>query len=438
MGWPMLASLRGRVAAIPPDARRQLLNVAFFGLTLDGGINLVIFNLYLLRLNFGPEFIGLIGSIGLLVFALASLPAGRLGARHGLMRMMRIGAALCLAGAALALLAPSLPASAHSALFVLSTVVANLGIAAFYVNATPYLASVAGPAGRASVFSTQSAMFAVSGFAGSLIGGYLPLLFAGAFNEGTRSPEPYRLTLFATPLAMLCVLFVLMRMREPDAEQDEAPAAGDAGPAAIPRRRLAMPSRRGAIILIAIFAGIRFLQVGGIGAGTTFFNVFMDREFGVATSVIGNFQALAKLIGVPVALSIPWLTRRFGMARVAVLAGLATAVAMLPMAFPPTWWVAGLGYMAIWILTPVRYASFTVYSMERTPAALRSTMNGVQEMLAGLSFALISYSGGLMIGAVGYTPLFLLGGAMSLGGALALWLFDRRDMRDAAAHAGSV
>jgi hypothetical protein len=35
----------------------------------------VVFNLYLLRLGYDPTFVGQINSIGLLTFALASMPA---------------------------------------------------------------------------------------------------------------------------------------------------------------------------------------------------------------------------------------------------------------------------------------------------------------------------------------------------------------------------
>jgi hypothetical protein len=45
------------------------------------GIYMVLFNLYLLRLGYDPEFIGLVNAAGSLAFAILSLPAGALGGR---------------------------------------------------------------------------------------------------------------------------------------------------------------------------------------------------------------------------------------------------------------------------------------------------------------------------------------------------------------------
>src|SRR5437763_6343971 len=47
------------------------------------GVQAVLFNLYLLRLGFEPQFIGLLIGSGQLVFALAALPSGELGRRVG-------------------------------------------------------------------------------------------------------------------------------------------------------------------------------------------------------------------------------------------------------------------------------------------------------------------------------------------------------------------
>jgi MFS family permease len=43
----------------------------------------VLFNLYLLRLGYGPGFVGLVNAVGFLTNALFSLPAGALGRRWG-------------------------------------------------------------------------------------------------------------------------------------------------------------------------------------------------------------------------------------------------------------------------------------------------------------------------------------------------------------------
>src|SRR5690349_3196639 len=61
------------------------------GFALDGGVFAVLFNLYLLRLDFGPEFIGQVAAAGLLAYSIAALLAGSLGERFGYRAMMMLG-----------------------------------------------------------------------------------------------------------------------------------------------------------------------------------------------------------------------------------------------------------------------------------------------------------------------------------------------------------
>src|SRR5262245_2956522 len=69
---------------------------ALVGLAIDGGSYAVLLNLYLVRLGYGPELIGLVNSAGTLTFALFSLPAGVMGQRWGSRRIMLIGLGLML------------------------------------------------------------------------------------------------------------------------------------------------------------------------------------------------------------------------------------------------------------------------------------------------------------------------------------------------------
>jgi hypothetical protein len=60
-------------------------------------------------------------------------------------------------------------------------------------------------------------------------------------------------------------------------------------------------------------------------------------------------------------------------------------VAIMPIAFVPVWWAAGIGYILCW-------SGATQHSglYEHCPPQLRGSMNGAGEMAAGLSFATVS------------------------------------------------
>jgi MFS family permease len=74
------------------------------------GIYAVLFNLYLLRLDYDPPAIGLINGTGLLALATGSLPAGLLGRKLRPRRAMLVGAALMTLGTGLIPLSEFVPA----------------------------------------------------------------------------------------------------------------------------------------------------------------------------------------------------------------------------------------------------------------------------------------------------------------------------------------
>src|ERR1043166_5020670 len=73
------------------QVRSYLCAEGLSGFTVDGGIYAVVFNLYLLRLGYGPTFIGAVNAAGLLTFGLWSLPAGLPGGGWGSRRMLLVG-----------------------------------------------------------------------------------------------------------------------------------------------------------------------------------------------------------------------------------------------------------------------------------------------------------------------------------------------------------
>jgi len=106
-----------------------------------------------------------------------------------------------------------------------------------------------------------------------------------------------------------------------------------------------------------------------------------------------------------------------------ILGSALAGLSILPMALIATPAAAGLGYIGLLSFTSMRYPAFYVYLMERTPDRLRAMMNGVNEMAAGLSFALMALAGGYIIVEYGYTVGFLAGAVLTLAGTLLFWVY---------------
>lgn len=394
-----------------------LLIAALLGFTYDGGIYSVIFNLYLLRLGLGPETVGQVNSLGMLAFALSAFPAGALGQWWGSRSIMLLGCAIMFVGSVwtplAALTAPAWQLWGLNIAYILL----NVGLALFYVNSTPYLTYTTATEARNYIFSVQSAVISLAGFAGGLLAGFMPGYFASTGGYDLAEATPYRYPLLLAAALVGLGGLAMFKLEEATPRPDKGAGLKES----------ATPIGAWAIFwLIAILALVRFLIVSGSSVVMTFFNVYLDAGLATPTATIGIIIAAGRLVAVPAALLTPLLVHRLGNAQVTLVSSLALALFLLPVALSSHWVVAGLGYIGTIALTSIRYPAFTVYTMAVTPLGWRSTVSGAGEMAAGLSFACIALVGGYLITLYGFPTLFLSGMLLSISGAAVLWLFMRR------------
>ncbi len=409
------------------DVLLYLLTTALIGFTIDGGIYSVVFNLYLLRLGYGPELVGQVNSAGMLIFALGSLPAGALGARFGNRRVLIVGLTIILAGCTLLPLAEFVPAPWPIRALFAAYIIVNTGMALFFVNGAPYLMGITQVGERNHVFSVQSAIWSFAAFAGSLLAGFLPSSFALLFNHSLAEPAPYRYPLFLVAITLIPAFWAALSTRR---EAGSSPLPGLVDPTKVEGITWAI------LAIILMMSLVRLLQVAGAGVVMTFFNVYMDAGLHIATPQIGLVVACGRLLAVLAALMTPILATRWGNAQLAIWASFGVALFLLPLAYASHWGMAGLGYIGVIALTSIRYPSFLIYIMGLMPARYRSVMSGAGEMAAGFSFSLMALAGGYLIANQGYRDLFLLGAASTVLGTLILWGFLRARGREVGEERG--
>jgi MFS family permease len=411
---------------LTPAVRYYFVAVALVGFAIDGGVYSVLLNLFLLRLGYGPETIGLINATGTLTFALASLPAGVIGARWGSRPIMLLGLGLLAAGSLLLPLADLLAAEWRLGWLMLSMSLLYLGLALYFVNTAPYIMEAARPEQRTYIFSLQTAMLALAAFLGSLSGGVLPSLIATLLGSTPAQPAPYRYALLLAGVALLPALLAVHAARPLAVSHEAAPAVLPGAPRA--------PLAESLIGLLAMIAIVRVLQVSGLAVTTTFFNVYLDSELLVSTARIGLLISLGRLLGIPAALATGRLTARYGNRAVVIGASLGTALSILPIALVPHWGAAGLSLIGVVGLSGIRYPAAMVYFMEIAPPAQRAMVSGLTEMAAGICFTAMTFGGGYLIAAFGYQSLFLLGAALTGLSALMFWRSFREPLAGPAHH----
>jgi hypothetical protein len=262
------------------DARLWLLSRAFSSF-VNFGVAAVLLNLYLLRIGYGPAFVGLLAAVGRLSSMATALPAAAAGRRMGLRNAMVAGGALVTLCWLAFLLAEGFPLPFRGGWLVGSQVLLFCGISLIMVNQSPYVMGVTTEEERNYALAGQQGLETLAGAIGALAAGWLPGYLAARLGTTLENPAPYRLALISGPLSYALVTLALLRAR-PEPAMVEEQAQGDAPVTRAPLRTLVPIT-----LLIFLFY---------LGAGSLFVNVYLDDALGVSTARIGALMGVVQLV----------------------------------------------------------------------------------------------------------------------------------------------
>jgi len=405
------------------DVRLYFGVAALLGASVFGGITVVLQNLYLLRIGYGPEAVGAVNAASQIALAAFSLPAAILGRRFGSRNMLLLAIALLALGNACLPLAEAFAEPSRLVWLLAAAAIANVGIALLLVNDKAFVMGVTTAEQRNHVYSMLGAAWPLAAFVGGLIAGILPFVFAKSLGVGPGEPAPYRYALLVSAGLAAAGFVVMTRTRGPSAEVGGARATA---------------SGRAPIGLILAMSLVVFAQAAGESSVRTFFNVYLDQGLGVATPTIGALAALAALVGAFAALSMPFFARRLGRPRTYVLGSVAVVASMLPLALVADLRAAGLGYVGVVAFTSLARPCNIVFQLELVRQEWRGLMAGATTLAFGVSAALVSLLGGYLIAGTGYSALFLACGLVTLVGVAWFWAYFRTPRGEYVAPRGSL
>ncbi len=403
------------------QARIFFLVVIAMGFAIDG-VYTVLLNLYLLRLGYGTEFIGLVNAAGLLAFALTSLPAGIVGSRISNTLMMKIGAGVVLIGGGLMPFAEFAPIAWQDAWLVGFYAILFMGFSLFFVNGAPFLMNIVANGRQNDAFAAQTALLSLAAFIGSLVGGIVPELLATTQSLTLEDPEPYRIALMIVSVVLTVAFFLVLTIRPmPDEIDILDDGQLDIG---IPKTKIVAWTKP-VVVMIIVMSFVRLFQVAGSATIVVYFNVYMDTQLNISTGVIGSIAAIGRLTGIPTALIVPYLVRRWGNVNVVIWSAFATALCILPLALVGNWIAAAIGFIAVTAMNSIRFTSFIVYILELVPKRQQAVMSGSGEMAGGFSFSMMALGGGIILSLFTFRDLFLLGAGFTVLGTLIFWAYHR-------------
>ena len=289
----------------PREFHRNVRLFFLYGTGINAGMALfsLLFNLYLLRLGYQEDFIGLLAGMSPLATGLVALPIGwwsdRIGRRPFLIAS---GILLSASQAGLCLFTDSL-------LLLLFSFAGGVSTAFIWVNHVPFLSDNAEPSQRAEALVIWSALQVAVRMLLSLVGGFLPAAMAWFLGDATTEmPDPFRYSLLLGAACSLMSVLPLLRISGGVVKEGSDAKVDTSDEGKAPEATTAMRSWR-AYGAIASLSGLR-----GFSMGLTypFFNVFFEEELQVGPAAIGGIFFLSQLVGLPATFAAPSLVRRFG------------------------------------------------------------------------------------------------------------------------------
>ena len=397
------------------DVKLHLLSRFFTGFGY-AGIYMVLFNLYLLRLGYGPGFVGLANGVGRLGAALFSIIGGALGTRFGSRRVAIIG--IVLASICLMLVAGGewFSGTTRQVWIVVVVACAWMGGSAFLVNQAPILTGLTTPEQRSHAFSSLQATAIFGGFCGNLVGGFLPQVVVFIAGVPGDSPSAYRFPLLLGGL-IVADAGLMTLLTQKGAARGERLSAAQRDPVPV-----------GPTLVMAVVA---LLLNASMAAYGTFFAVYLDSVLGVATPLIGLLMALTKLLSVSTLIT-PLLIRRWGKSKTLLGAGIGISVSAIPIALFPHWLAAGASLLVQSMMSNFRLPAYLQLTQEHLKARWRALVSGAVQTATGLSVFGVSLVGGFAVAFIGYPAMFVIAfDASGIGGLMVRLFLAKSTTNDA-------
>ena len=361
-----------------PNARKYLLFV--FLTTLNAGIYGVIFNLYILRLGFGEDFLGLILSISATSMGLFSIPAAFVCDRLGRKRTLLLSSVL----SAISLF--FLYNTTTPELLVLFSLASGMASALGLVTGSTFLLENSTKEERMYLFSMSSLIYTFSLLSGNMLGGFLPDILADLISAQSGSAISYRLTLYVSLVATVASLLPLAYVAEKNSEENN----GIRGQLHIYRSIFKSKVIRQMTLFYCLY---------GIGWGTSlpYFNVYFDTVLGASANQIGIIFSVSQVFMILGYFLVPVLTERTGKVRLVAIVQILSIPFLLMFVLTNNLLIAVVGFVMRYMIMNMANPILNSFKLEIVQPEERSMINSIMWMACYTFVGIGNYVGGLMM-----------------------------------------
>jgi MFS family permease len=357
------------------------------------GMFMLIFNLYLLELDFREDYIGAFNAIHTVGIAGMSLAMGILINRMGVWKCVTLGFIFFIASNVL------LVTITQPVVLLGMAILGGVGTAFLFVPTMPFIVELTRSTERHGVAALTFSLNSLSMTVASLVGGFTPRTLASILPVEAGSAESYRYTLLLGLTIAAFALIPLLRMSEQrrTAKPEDAPSDTQVGMIPLEPGRV----RRHMVVFIAV-GGLMSL---GAGMVFPFYNVYLS-SIGASASQIGLIFSIAGIAAAILGLTSPYLAGKFGAQMAVVMVRVAPLPLFGMLIFFPALWIAVLAHMVRTASINMGWPIDSSYIAGVLPAKARTAVFGYRSGAWNIGFAIAAFIGGNVIVRWGYGATF--------------------------------
>ncbi len=348
------------------------------------GMASVIFNLYVLRLGYNEQFLGLIISVTMISTGIFAFPAAQVCDRIGSKKSLLYSTALSTIVLYLLYVLTS-----QEWLLILS-LLSGIFSTVPTIIAAPFMVENSTPEDRIYLFSFNFTLFVIATVLGMAIGGYLPQVWSSVFGIDGSAITSFRYTLYASLVVAVASIVPLMFLREKKKVCVGAPGIG----AMV--RELAASDTVKRLVTISCLIGL------GAGLIVPFFNVYFNKMLSATPGQIGLIFALAQASMAAGAIAVPFLVARIGKVRTVSLTYLLSIPFLIVLAISTNLYVAGAAYILRMLFMNMSVPISNSFSMEIVHSEEMASVSSLTSMGNYIAIAISSYVAGALMSCGSY------------------------------------
>lgn len=401
--------IRNYIQALKNFSANARMYLAFNFLTsLYVGMASVIFNLYIIKLGYNEQFLGLIISATMIATGLFAFPAAQVCDRIGSKK------SLLLSGILSTIVLYLLYVLTSQEWLLMLSLLSGIFSTVPTIIAAPFMVENSTAEDRIYLFSVNFALFVVATVLGMAIGGYLPQIWTSVFGVDGGNITSYRYTLYASLVVAIVSIVPLMFLKEKKKVCVESPKFGTMV------KELAASATVKRLVTISCLIGL------GAGLIVPFFNVYFNKMLSATPGQIGLIFALAQASMAVGAIAVPYMVSRIGKVKTVSLTYMLSIPFLIVLAVSTNLYIAGAAYILRMLFMNMSVPIANSFSMEIVHSEEMASVSSLTSMGSYISIAVSSYIAGVLMSYGSYLLPYMATCLLYLAAATLYFKFFRK------------